>query len=80
MVKDAPNKVQMEMICLAQTSCEILKYSDVPIYVVVLITPDPLQLTVIVPVSHYQPSTRSLIQYVYDHTFSASVRHQFNQL
>ena len=43
MVKDAPNHVPMDMIGLAQTSREILEYSDVPILLVVVSTPDPLQ-------------------------------------
>ena len=44
MVKDAPNNFPMEMIGLAQTSREILKDGDVPIFPVVLSTSDPLQL------------------------------------
>ena len=74
-MKDSPNHVLMNMIGLAHTSREILKDGDVPIFPVVLITPDSLQLTVIVPVSQYPPSTRSLIQYIYDRTFNARVRH-----
>ena len=42
MVKDSPNHVSMNMIGLAQTSHEILNDSDVPIFPVVLCTPDPL--------------------------------------
>ena len=38
MVKYAPNHVRMNMIGLAQTSREILENSDVPIFLVVLIT------------------------------------------
>ena len=60
-VKDAPNHVPMNIIGLDHTSCEIPKDSDVPIFPVVLITPDPLHLTVIVPVSHYTPSAWRLI-------------------
>ena len=41
MVKDASNHVPMNMIGLAQTSREILKDGDVPIFPVVLITPNP---------------------------------------
>ena len=40
MVKDSPNNIPMNMIGLAQTSHEILKEVDVPIFRVVLITPD----------------------------------------
>ena len=72
-MKDAPNHVLMNMICLAHTSREILKEGDVPIFLVVLITEYFLQLTVIVPVSYYLTSARRLIQSVYDRTFSASV-------
>ena len=43
MVKDAPNYVPMNMIGLADTSRKILKDGDVPIFPVVLITPDYLQ-------------------------------------
>ena len=74
MVKDSPNHVSMNMIGLAQTSSEIIEDGDVSIFLAVLITPDYLQLNVIVPVSHYPPSVRRLIQYVYDSAFSASVR------
>ena len=59
MVKDAPNYVPMITIGLDQTSHEILEDGDVPIFLSVLITPDSLQLTVIVPVSHYPPSAQS---------------------
>ena len=62
------------MIGLAQTSREIIENGDIPILPVVLITPDFLQLTVIVPVTHYTPTAQRLIQYVYDHIFSASVQ------
>ena len=74
-VKDAPNHVPMNMIGLDHTSRKIPKDGDVPIFPVVLITPDPLHLTVIVPVSHYTPSVWRLIQYIYDRTFSARVLH-----
>ena len=80
MEKDAPNHVPINMIGLAQTSRKILKDGDVPIFPVVLITPDSLQLTVIVPVSHYLPSVQRLIQYVYNRTFIASVQHMINRL
>ena len=43
MVKDAPTNVLMNMIGLAQTSREILKDGDVPIFMVVLSTLDSLQ-------------------------------------
>ena len=42
MVKEAPNRVPMNMIGLAQTSREILEDVDVPIFPVVLITLDSL--------------------------------------
>ena len=74
-LKDDPNHVPMNMIGLAQTSCKIPKDGDVLILPVVLITPDYPQLTMIVTVSHYPPSSRRLIQSVYDGIFSASVRH-----
>ena len=57
-MKDTLNHVPINMIGLAQTSCEILEDGDVPISSVVLITPYSLQLTVIVPVSHYPPFVR----------------------
>ena len=75
MVKNAPIHVPIIMVGLSQTSRKILEVGDVPIFPVVLINPYYLQLTVIVPVSHYPPSERRLIQYVYDFTFSASVQH-----
>ena len=56
MVKPAPNHVTMNMIGLAHTSSKILEDGDVTIFPAVLITPDYLQLTVIVPVSNYPPS------------------------
>ena len=74
MVKDAPNHFPMNMIGLAHTSREILEDFDVPIFLVVLITPDSLQLTVIVLVSHYPPFVWTLIQSVYDSIFGSSVR------
>ena len=43
MVKDAPNNVLMNMIGLDQTSHEILEGGDVPIFTVVLGTPDSIQ-------------------------------------
>ena len=43
MVKDAPNHVPMNMIGLAQTSREIPKDGDFPIFPVVLSTPDSLR-------------------------------------
>ena len=42
-VKDAPNHVPMNMICLAQISHEILEDGNVPIFPVVLRTPYFLQ-------------------------------------
>ena len=42
MVKDAPHNVLMNMIYLSQTSREILEDGDVPIFLVVIGTPDPL--------------------------------------
>ena len=44
--KDAPNHFPMNMIGLAHTSREILKDGDIPIFSVILITPDPLQPSV----------------------------------
>ena len=46
MVKYAPNHVLMNMIGLAQTSREIIEDGHVPIFPVVLITKDPLKLSV----------------------------------
>ena len=46
MVKDAPNHVLMNIIGLSHTSRKILKYSDVPIFPVVLINPYSLQPSV----------------------------------
>ena len=43
MAKDPPNHVLMNMIGLSQTSREILKDGVVPIFPVVLSTPDSLQ-------------------------------------
>ena len=45
MVKDAPNHVPMDMIGLAQTSREILDDGNVPIFLVGISTPDPLQIS-----------------------------------
>ena len=45
MVKEAPNRVPMNMIGLAQTSREILEDVDVPIFLVGLSTPDTIQLS-----------------------------------
>ena len=42
MVKDAPNNVPMNMIGLSQNSHEILEDGNVPIFPVVLMTPDSL--------------------------------------
>ena len=55
-MKDSPNHVPMNIIGLAQTSHKIIKDGDVPIFPEFLINLDSLQLTVIVPVSHYPPS------------------------
>ena len=46
MAKDAPNHVPMNMIGLDQTSRKILKDGDVPIFPVVITTPDFLQPSV----------------------------------
>ena len=62
MVKEAPNNAPMNMLGLAQTSRKILEDGDVPIFLVVLITPDSLQLTVILLVSHYPHSARRLLE------------------
>ena len=56
MMKDAPNNVPMNMLDLAQSSRKILEDGDVPKFLVVLITPDSLQLNVILLVSHYPHS------------------------
>ena len=45
MVKYSPNHVTMNMIGSSQTSCEIIKDGDVPIFLVVLITQNALQYT-----------------------------------
>ena len=45
MVKYAHNNVQIKIIGLAQNSREMLKDDDVPIFTVVLSTPDYLQLS-----------------------------------
>ena len=45
-VKDAPNHVPMKMIGLDHTSRKILEDGYVPIFPVVLITPDPPQPSV----------------------------------
>ena len=42
-VKDSPNHVTINMIGLAQTSCEIFEDADFPIFPVVLSIPDSLQ-------------------------------------
>ena len=55
MVKYAPNRILVNTIGLAHTSREILKDGDVPIFSVVLITLDFLELNVIVPVSIFHP-------------------------
>ena len=73
MLKDAPNHVPMNMIGLAHTSRKIIEDGDVLIFPVVLITPDYLQLTVIVSVSYYPPFVQRLIQSVYERTLSTSV-------
>ena len=46
MAKENPNHVLINMIGLDQTSQEIIKDGDVPIFTVGLITPDPLQPSV----------------------------------
>ena len=42
-MKDAPNYIPMNMIGLAQTSCEILKDGDILIFLVVFINPKALR-------------------------------------
>ena len=42
MVKDTPNHIPMNIIGLAQTSRKILEDDDVPIFLVVIGTPDSL--------------------------------------
>ena len=74
MVQNTPNHVPMNTIGLDKTSREILKDVDVPLLPVVLITPDSIQLTVILMLSHNPHSPRRLIQYVYDRKFSSSVQ------
>ena len=76
MVKDAPNRIPVNLIDLAQTSREILDDGDILIFLVVLITPKASWYNRFPSVSHYPPSARSLIQSVYDRTFSASVQHK----
>ena len=66
MAKEAPNHIPMNMIGLAQTSCKILEEGDILIFPVVLVTPKDLRHSVLTnkrsqSVSHYLPSTRSLI-------------------
>ena len=76
MVKDAPNHVPVNMICLAHTSRKILEESDVPIFLVVLITPTHMDHTSVPKsLSHYPPYACRLIQYLYDRTSSAIMRH-----
>ena len=53
MVKDAPNHGPMNIIGLAHTTHKILEYGDVPIFPVVLITPDSLKLRL----HHYRDLT-----------------------
>ena len=45
MMKDAPNNIPINIIGLAQTSCEILDDGDILILLVVLITPNPCGIT-----------------------------------
>ena len=75
MVKDTPSHILKKMIGSAQTSREILEEGDVPIFLVVLITPKDLWYNRSRSVSHYPPSAWRLIQSVYDRIFSSSVRH-----
>ena len=44
-MKDAPNHVPINMISLAHTAHETLEDGNVPIFLVVVITPDPLHLS-----------------------------------
>ena len=76
MAKDAPKNILKNMIGSDQTSSKILKDSDILIFLVFLITPTCMVLmTGPKSISHYPPSTQRLIQAVYGHIFSASVRH-----
>ena len=70
-MKDAPNHITMNMIGSAQTARKIIEDGDVPIFLVVLITPKALQEPCSRLVSHYTPSAQSLIQSLYDPIFSA---------
>ena len=69
--KDAPNYIPMNMIGSAHTSREIFKKSDVPMFLVVLITLKALKEPLPPLGSYYTPSALSLIQYLYDPIFSA---------
>ena len=57
MAKNSPNHVPMIIIGLAQTSPEILKDGDVPIFPVVISTPDSLQLIL----NHHCDHTSTLL-------------------
>ena len=57
MVKDAPNNVSMNMIGFDQNSRKILEDGDVPIFPVVLSTPDSLKLSLH---HHYDRTSISL--------------------
>ena len=65
MVKDASNNVPVNMLGLAQTLRKILEDGDVPIFLVVLIIPYSLQLTMILLVSHYPYSSQRLLEFGY---------------
>ena len=82
MVKDAPNRVQMKRIGLAHTLRKILEGSDVLIFLVVLSTPDPHQLSLHnhCDCTGIMVCTSRLIQYLYDRKFSAGVQHSHSCL
>ena len=72
-VKDAPNHVPMNMIGLAQTSRKIIEDVDVPIFRVVISTPDSLQSSLnhycdctVIPLSTFCAEVDDLVQDMYD--------------
>ena len=76
-MKDAPNHILMNMFGSSQTSSEILEDSDILIFMVVLITPTRMVIITGHNLgSNYTPSAWRLIQTVYNHIFSVSVRHE----
>ena len=70
-MKDAPNHITMNMIGSAQTARKITEDSDVPIFLVVSITPKASREPCFPSVSHYTTSARSLIQPLYEPILSA---------